>query len=217
MGYRCYSRRILGAFRGTLQVVGVDAGEAESRDGLTWTLYVMDRRIVTHTGLSELRYGTWSSRARRSRSRVRRTATGHSIEEIGDRLVAALKQCAHQVPFAPRDCHECWLLDETGDPLALLETAVHRRDRGVVEAPRWRPGPAAQRSFGGSGDAERLECLINRAAWRRPLETERAYRPLRSSLDPEGLRVARVKASLMRRVLTPQKVPEEPFLPFYLE
>ena len=99
---RCYSRRLLQPFRGTSQVLAIPGGEAESIDGLEWILYVMDEGIVTHTGLSEVRYGNWNAAAGLSRSKIRGTAPARLIEDTGARLVAALEARAAQVPFPKR-------------------------------------------------------------------------------------------------------------------
>lgn len=145
-------------------------GEAETTDGFQWILYVMDERIVTHTGLSEVRYGTWNPEQGLTRSRVRGTARDVLIEEAGERLVEALESCAGSVPFAPADRHECWLL--AGDdrrPLVLLETALDRAGRSIVDQPRWRPGTAELNEFRSAwGDVRRLADMVADMAGERP-------------------------------------------------
>lgn len=170
MATRCYSRRLLQPFRGTCQVVGIPRAEAESTDGFHWILYVMDDGIVTHTGLSEVRYGTWSPNTGLVRSRIRGTAGGRLIEEAGEILVGALESCADRVPFEPADAYECWLLaEEDQRPLVLLETAVEGEDTGLPDRPRWYPGAAVLSDFcSAHGGARELAALLERSAGDRP-------------------------------------------------
>ena len=170
MAPRCYSRLLLQPFRGTSQTIDVPGGEAETTDGVHWILYVMDDRIVTHTGLSEVRYGTWNPYQGLARSRVRGTARDSLIEETGERLVEALESCAGRVPFPRADHQECWLL--AGDdrrPLVLLETALDRSARSVPDKPRWRPGAAELNEFASPrGTAQQLAETLAEAAGQRP-------------------------------------------------
>ena len=168
MATRCYSRRILAPFHGTLQVVSVPHGDAESTDGVHWVLYVMHEEIVAHTGLSEIRYGTWHRDSGLKRAAIRGTARSHLIEEVGARLIAALEEAAGRVPFAPADHWECWLLDADQErPLALLESAVSELEPPPMECPRWVPGQGARKEFvSPHGGAESLSAIVAEAAGR---------------------------------------------------
>lgn len=145
-------------------------GEAETTDGVHWVLYAMDERIVTHTGLSEVRYGTWDPHHGLMRARIRGTARASLIEEAGRRLVEALESCTNELPFAAADHHECWLVAaDDGLPLLLLETAVNAADRSVIHQPCWRPGIGELNEFGSRrGDARRLAALVAEKAGSRP-------------------------------------------------
>lgn len=295
MDIKTYSRRLLSPFHGMLQVVEVPGGAAESSDGLTWKLYVADDAIVSHTGLSEIQYGSWSLRAGSVRSRVRGTFSSSLIEETGERLIEALEQGGDRAPFPACDHHELWLLDaDDRTPLALLESATDVSSRCLFEAPRWMPGGAAKADFAsGFGDAAALADLfsrtagkrpqavwverdssgdgktddgtlipaalfpklflrtewsepedaglvreflrwqapwllqlfeldpgtrawLERAAWARPVATNKVFRLYPLVLDREGLRITRVKARFMEE--SPRgEAPTEPFYPFYIE
>ena len=166
---RCYSRRLLNPFRGTMQVVSIDNGDAESSDGVNWTLYVNHEDIVSHTGMSEIRYGSWSQENGLKLSVVRGTATNRLIEEVGEDLLAALLDNFDQVPFPPADRHECWLMSAEGKPLVLLESALDDEQRQVYSFPAWQPGQAARQAFASKhGDAETLKTVINERAGERP-------------------------------------------------
>ncbi len=170
MEIRCYSRRLLSPFHGVQQVLTIPGGIAESLDGGLWKLYVADERIVSHTGLSEVRYGDWSRQRGLQRSKIRGTAPSGLIETIGDRLVEALQRYAEQIPFPLADRFECWLLHgESGRPLALLDSAVEHDALAAIDSPTWYPGGAEGRRFASeAGDIDDLTRLIRDAAGRRP-------------------------------------------------
>lgn len=170
MDYQTFSQRILCPCHGMLQVVRMSGAVAESVDGFNWKLYVVDERIVSHTGLSEVRYGDWNPQSGCTRSKIRGSRSWDLIEENADRLIEVLTSCAHQVPFKPLDDLEYWLLDdEHGEPLALLESNLLAEGPSPVGAPHWHPGAAAQRRFASDfGDAGRLMTQIAERAGKRP-------------------------------------------------
>jgi hypothetical protein len=170
MEIRCYSRRLLSPFHGVQQVVSVPGGIAESMDGQDWQLYVADERIVSHTGLSEVRYGDWNPSQGRKRSKIRGTLPSGLIEAIGGWLVQVLERMAPKVPFPSADRFECWLLaSESRCPLALLESALEGDTLRPPDAPVWYPGGLAGRGFRSSaGTIDDLTRLIRKAAGKRP-------------------------------------------------
>jgi hypothetical protein len=170
MAIQCYSRRLLSPFHGVQQVVSVSGGVAESMDGDTWKLYVADEQIISHTGLSEVRYGDWDMRNGLQRSKIRGAAPSGLIETIGDRLLTALERYATQVPFPLADRFECWLLHgESKRPLALIESALETDNLPHVDSPTWYPGGNSGRSFhSAAGDIDDLTSLIRKTAGRRP-------------------------------------------------
>ena len=173
-----FSQRVLCPCHGMLQVVSVEGGVAESVDGYCWKLFVADERIISHTGLSEVRYGDWTPRSGSSRSKIRGATAWSMIEETGERIIEALEGCADQVPFQPMDKLEYWLLDEqTQRPLALLESRARLEQPINIDSPHWHPGAAAKRQFQSEyGDADSLMGLIQQRAGSRPagLWVERA-------------------------------------------
>ena len=170
MGIHCHSRRLLSPFQGTLHVVSVAHGDAETTDGVHWILYVAHEDIVAHTGLCEVRYGTWRADRGLRRAAVRGTVRLDLIEEVGSSLVEALARCAPALPFPLEDRCECWLLEaETGRPLALLGSAEDLPGGAAPVNPRWHPGQGAIRGFSSAhGNAGGLVALVNAAAGRRP-------------------------------------------------
>ncbi|MCU7828838.1 MAG: hypothetical protein KZQ85_07190 [Candidatus Thiodiazotropha sp. (ex Myrtea sp. 'scaly one' KF741663)] len=294
MDINCYSRRLLSPFHGAQQVLSIPGGIAESLDGHVWKLYVADERIVSHTGLSEVRYGDWNSREGRQRSRIRGTSSSELIETVGEQLIQALECHAHQVPFPAVDLFECWLLDgENRRPLALLNSTLRDHALSAVDSPAWHPGGASGRGFHSeAGETSDLAALIRqtagkvpsacwykreksgcgidaegtripaeifpplllqsawstpeqqrmvsdyldwqapwllqleldtvlrkqleKAAWKRPLETSRVYRLFPKVFDAKGLTVTRVKARMLQEKPS-IKLISEPFYPFVNE
>ena len=167
---QCYSRRLLSPFHGSLQVVALQNGEAESSDGINWVLYVSHESIVSHTGMSEVRYGSWNRRDGLKLSMVRGAAANSVIEEVGEQLVVALERFANDVPFVPRDAYECWLLNAEGEPLALIDSAIDSAAIQKHDTPLWHPGSAAYQQFhSAAGDAARLRHIVNRRAGDKPV------------------------------------------------
>ncbi|MET0067456.1 MAG: hypothetical protein ABW076_14005 [Candidatus Thiodiazotropha sp.] len=164
-----YSRRLLAPFQGVQQIVAIAGGIAETMDGWQWKLYVADEAIVSHTGLCEVFYGSWDTQHGLSRSRIRGSLPSRLIETLGERLVATLGRQAKAIPFTPRDRFESWLLDQSGQPLALLESALAEDPRIENHQPAWYPDSRANRQFvSPHGDAEGVTTLIRRMAGKRP-------------------------------------------------
>ncbi len=183
----CFARRILAPFQGVLQVVRVGHGEAESTDGVNWVLYAAHPDILAHSGLSEVRFGTWTRDAGLRRAMVRGTANGRLVERIGEALVDSLETSVRDLPFTLRDHHECWLLDgETGEPLVLLDSRLPGEPLPPPETPRWLPGQAARLGF--SGLAE-LEDLLVRRAGARPRAAWFGRHPDGTAVAPDGQRL----------------------------
>jgi hypothetical protein len=163
----CLARRIMAPFQGVLQIIRVGAGEAESVDGVNWVLYAAHPDILAHSGLSEVRFGTWSAVEGLRRAMVRGTAAGGLVERIGQPLIGALQAFAAQAPFPLHDRLEYWLLDaETRQPLVLIDTLLPDEAVPPAEPARWLAGKAARDEFAGLPE---LEGMIAERASRRPV------------------------------------------------
>lgn len=162
----CFARRIMAPFQGVLQVIRVGAGEAESTDGLHWVLYAAHPDILAHSGLSEVRFGTWSAAAGLRRAMVRGTAAGDLIERIGQPLIGALEAFAAQAPFPLQDRLECWLVDaQTGAPLVLIDSLLPDEPVPPAAPALWLAGQSARAEFAGLAA---LEGMLMQRAGRRP-------------------------------------------------
>jgi hypothetical protein len=166
MMVECFARRIMAPFQGVLQVIRVGDGEAESVDGRHWVLYAAHPDILAHSGLSEVRFGTWSPDFGLRRAMVRGTAAGGLIERIGEPLIGALEAFAAQAPFGLKDRREYWLLDgSTHEPLVLIDSLLPDEPVPPAEPARWLPGKAARDEF---PQLAELEAMLGARAGRRP-------------------------------------------------
>lgn len=165
---RCYGQRLLSPFHGVMQVIAIEHGEAETTDGINWVLYVKHEDIVSHTGMFEVRYGSWNQHDGLALSMVRGTESNGVIDSVGEQLVSAVENNAAAVPFPLNDCFECWLLTEEGLPLALIDSVDSEEKKQAFGSLVWHPGVAALKDFHSDyGDAENLKQLINKRAGQR--------------------------------------------------
>lgn len=162
----CFARRIMAPFQGVLQVIRVGYGEAESTDGMHWVLYAAHPDILAHSGLSEVRFGTWTRETGLRRAMVRGSAAGGLIERIGEPLIGALEAFSPQTPFPLQDRHECWLLDGlSGEPVVLVDSRLADEPLPCAQSARWLPGQAAREGF---SRLDELEAMLALRAGTRP-------------------------------------------------
>jgi hypothetical protein len=164
------SKFLLTPFHGTLHSITTDHGVAETTDGKTWTLYVSHDDIVAHTGLSEVRYGSWCKEKGFTHSRVTGANKSNLIDELGEDLLEKLQSHADKIPFPANDIYQCWLLDEKNQqPLVLLESSTDSDTTMYPCTPIWRPAQSAFTDFTSSyGDARTLTEIINNKAGKSP-------------------------------------------------
>jgi hypothetical protein len=112
------------------------------------------------------------------------------IEQIGDRLLTAVEQHAEKVPFPSIDDFELWLLDEeSGSPLALIDSALAEDTLTPYDNPTWYPGGQAGRIFSSlSGDAGDLIRLIKSKAGKQSTAIWIKRNPDGSGGDRQGSR-----------------------------
>jgi hypothetical protein len=164
------SRFLLTPFHGTVHSVENEHGIAETTDGRTWTLYVSHEDIIAHTGLSEVRYGSWCKETGFTHSRVTGGNRSNLIDDLGQGLLTELLRHADKIPFPANDIYQCWLLDEKNQqPLALLESSADQDATINACTPVWRPAQSAFNEFSsGDGDARALTELVNNKAGKSP-------------------------------------------------
>jgi len=156
MSASCYSHRLLNPFRGVLNVITLDDAEAETIDGFHWTLYVSDLLdygqenpddCLTSNAL-DIKYGTWSQQAGFRPAPRLSVWDMELIENAGARILAAVEEYNHCLPFPLRDQHELWLLDQrTQHPLALLNSACDPGRLPSSMSLQWNAGILCETTF----------------------------------------------------------------------
>ena len=140
---------MLNPFRGVMHSVVTGWADAVTIDGRDWTLYVrgeclyddldaLDDLAVT---VPDVKYGTWSADKGFQRAPIRMPTFDARVRAEGERLLAAVRQHASELPFVLADRFELWLLHaSTGRPLALIASACSARDCDPQLPARWTPG-----------------------------------------------------------------------------
>jgi hypothetical protein len=153
MPFQCYSQRLLNPFRGVVNCIKYRSAEAVTADGVRWDIYVSNEALLDdlpdrqHTQVSDIRYGSWSAETGLKRGPIFPSDDFLMMEAMGTRVYEHLLEVHRDTPFPFLDSAELWLLDDRGQPLALLDSALDPADIDTSQAPRWNPGLACRRSF----------------------------------------------------------------------
>lgn len=148
-----YGQRLLNPFRGVAHTLRYASAEAVTLDGAHWEIYVSNdtlrqgldsRRAVQ---ISDIRYGSWSTEHGLKRGPLYPSDDFRRMEAMGDFVYEQLMHLHRQIPFALRDCHELWLLDDDRQPLALLHSVLSENDIDLDHPIEWRAGFAARERF----------------------------------------------------------------------
>ena len=162
---RYYGLRRVNPYRGVMQVVDVGEGLAHSFDGLTWHLRADDGYgLIRPVGVWEAGVGLKLGQA----------------DAAMDLLFALETMPA--LPFPIFDVWESWLLDkESGQPLALLNTARDGPPRTSEREPNWQPFVLTYRAFAsvaltqegisadGTAHRDKLARMVNESARPHPM------------------------------------------------
>ena len=149
----CYAQRLLNPFRGAMHTIRYASAEAATLDGVNWDIYVANDQLLAGlevsrwTQVSDIRYGKWSAEAGLKRGPIYPSDDFLRMEEMGAMVYEYLTRVHRQIPFKFKDNYELWLLDESGNPLALLDSAVAENELELDQAIQWRSGIAAQERF----------------------------------------------------------------------
>jgi hypothetical protein len=221
----CYAQRLLNPFRGVINVVRYQSAEAVTMDGVHWDIYVANDALrqgldATHSiQISDIRYGSWSRSLGLKRGPIVPSDEFKRLELMGDATYEHLLQAGDRIPFNLRDDYEYWLLDELGQPLALLNSAVFEDDIDPDQLIDWRAGQDCYRSFrtaefdnslamstsfGSVSAGEYLTRYINALAGERPA-AQWFYR--NEDGQGEAMQGCNVDDSLRQRTLTTESFP----------
>lgn len=143
MNFRCYSQRLLNPFRGAMNVIEFEAAEAVTLDGIHWDIYVRDAELVkdlpnSHkVQTSDIRYGKWSKQSGLKRGAIYPSEDFKNLEAQGAIVYEHLLKHHQDIPFPLIDFYEFWLLDQSENPLVLLNSCIHEEYIELDHIPEW--------------------------------------------------------------------------------
>lgn len=149
----CYAQRLLNPFRGAVHTIKYAAAEAATLDGVNWDIYIANEQLLEGlevsrwTQISDVRYGKWMPGTGLKRGAIYPSDDFHRMEEMGAVVYQHLTRVYRQVPFKFKDIYELWLLDTTGEPLALLHSVIEKKDIAFDFSVQWCAGQAAKVGF----------------------------------------------------------------------
>ena len=153
MTVECYAQRLLNPYRGTMHTIKYEAAEAVTLDGVHWDIYVSNDTLLEGleanrwTQITDIRFGAWSAQTGLKRGPIYPSDDFLLMEEMGAIVYQYLTQVHHKVPFPLRDRYEFWLLDQEGQPLALLNSVVEEKEIDLETTADWRAGYVARDHF----------------------------------------------------------------------
>ena len=153
MSFQCYSQRLLNPFRGTINCIRYKSAEAVTADGIQWDIYVSHDGLLKglpynpNTQVSDIRYGSWSRESGLKRGPLYPSDDFKMLEEIGTRAYQHLIKVHGDIPYPFQDTFELWLLDQAGQPLVLLDSALEQAAIDLEQTPTWQPGLNCRRTF----------------------------------------------------------------------
>lgn len=195
---RCLSLRRVNPFQGLAALVQTPGGRALSVDGRHWQIQILahpPRGLWSgggeQKGLRYFRFGFWSSETGTTRVPLNPILDAGEMVAASERLVAQVREAEPSLPFPLAPELEQWLLDPSGNPLALLATALDTAELDELRRDAWNAGarederPFISKSLSARDVAERgisgrhvhveaLERLVAEAA--APHQTTRWFR-----------------------------------------
>lgn len=132
---RTFSKRLLPPYSGQVQIAESDKYRALTIDAQTWEIQYVNRTHVRVATLSHKEINTYAQNPDQM-----------AAEIVDDQIIEMLKFLASvQLPFAPTDKYEYWLLDaKDQSPLALIFSCTEAAQMDKFPArPEWTALPAA--------------------------------------------------------------------------
>lgn len=151
----CYAVRRLNPFLGVVEVIEIDGARALSMDGQHWEIQVeaerpehtWGRETASHHVKQFFRFGDWHAEKGLSRARVNPILDLATLLDGSERMLATLQAVQSQLPFPLIDHFERWLLDDQGQPLALLAATTEQRFTHEIKTDRWAATPPQVTTF----------------------------------------------------------------------
>lgn len=153
MTIRCYGQRLLNPFRGVMNIIEQEGAEAVTVDGIHWDIYVRDIDLLDdmtagkQVQTSDIRYGSWSLKDGLKRGAIYPSEDFRTLEYRGAAVYEYLLKHHDEVPFTLTDHFELWLLDDGGQPLALLDSTPDEENIEFDRPIDWRAGRECCRHF----------------------------------------------------------------------
>jgi hypothetical protein len=153
MHIESYSQRLLNPFRGIVNTIRHQSAEAVSTDGVRWDVYVSNESLLhglerkRRVQISDIRYGHWTRQDGLVRGPIFPSEDFRLMEEMGAVVYEHLISMHDSIPFTFDDTIELWLLNESGNTLALLDSVVDADDIELDKNIDWRAGQASYRTF----------------------------------------------------------------------
>lgn len=173
-----YAVRRLNPFAGVAQIVATDNARAISLDGQHWEIQVLAEGPTDFWGsinrntasLRFFRFGNWSPDKGLSRVPINPIMDIGAMLSASEALIRELDRHLPEMPFELQDVFELWLLDRSGQPLALKMTATADENLAALQPSHWIAAPAHDRNLGrvkrdeAATLADELERLVRRAS-----------------------------------------------------
>jgi len=139
-----FSLRRLNPFNGILQVFTTGSARALSSTGLRWEIQILSDSPqglwanIPFAGQQFYTFGIWSQAEGLRRVPLNPLFNTRDMLQAAARLIERLQPALDGLPFPFADPYELWLLDEeSGRPVALLESARDRQALDAKDVRRW--------------------------------------------------------------------------------
>ena len=139
-----FSLRRLNPFNGILQVFSAGTGRALSSTGVRWEIQVLSDSPqglwanIPFAGRQFFTFGIWSRSEGLRQVPLNPLFNTRDMLQAAERLIERLQPALDRLPFPFADPYELWLLDEdSGLPVALLNSALHRQELDAKDVQRW--------------------------------------------------------------------------------
>ena len=147
--FKTYSSRLAPPFSGQVQIAQTQRARAMTLDGRFWEFQFTQQFMDPHAPGGPKAYSRYVSAALIPQAELAcvREAGEFKGRPVDERILELLRGLSDvQLPFAPADEFEYWLLDAAdGSPLAFLFSCVDESETEHHPArPEWRAMPAAQ-------------------------------------------------------------------------
>lgn len=139
-----FSLRRLNPFNGTLQVFTTDNARALSNNGLRWEIQILSDTPqglwanIPFAGQRFYAFGIWSRTEGLRQVPLSPLFNSRAMLQAARVIIDRLSPALDGLPFPLSDPYELWLMDEeSGLPVALLNSARSRQELGAKDVRRW--------------------------------------------------------------------------------